>query len=1489
MDASTSGNYLDLTAHELSELRLPTLQRLCHRWGIDPEGKRRHELMELLTPHAQPTQEGDTQGDPETPEGGEEMCNLHQDAAEGGEDSTLTMFHKHLAAIGPGLSPAERLEVWRLTLQANQPGPLSSGPAVGSPNAQRRVVKLTHAAFPTFDESKQSIDGFLRSFEGLCEDHRVPQEEWVLILAGKLTGKANEVYQEIPYPQRANYGEVRRILLASYSITPDSYRRTFRSLVKIPQDTYQNFGGKLQRAFRHWIRGNKTHTLEDLCQLILKEQFLERCPTEVREWVSDRKPGTLDEATQLADEYIENRSQARPLTLASGTMVNTRGLDRPQPPRLNHLPNRTLSAPTRAATPRTCFRCGSLAHLSPACPLNLRPAPPGPTGRLSAPRQVAAVSSPGPNIRQQVIQTVRQLTTDPAVAPPRPREDVIEEYVVLGMGWDNSGQPRKHVLPVRINGRQVEGFLDSGSFITLVEPHIVSADAVIPGKTARIVLAGGHKQDIPIAQVTLDLGHGPFTHRVGILRQLPAEILLGNDVGHIECSLSRDTNEVNTVSMDAPQGVREPAADCDSPPTPDLLHPTTFREAQHTDPTLECIRIKAGKPPNERGEQIVWERGLLYRIVKGNPNQPWKCSRQLIVPLSYRAQLLHMAHEIPLAGHQGVTRTRHRLTQNFYWPGISQEVTRYCRTCDSCQRTGRANDKPKFPLCPLPIISEPFQRVAVDLIGPLSRPSRSGKQYILTVMDYATRYPEAVALRKIDAPTVADALIQIFSRVGFPSEILSDQGPQFTSQLLQCLWQRCGVRAIHSSPYHPQTNGLCERFNGTLKTMLRTFVESGEKDWERYLPHLLFAYREVPQESTGFSPFELLYGRRVRGPLDLLCEYWEGAPQSQEVPIIPYVLKFRQRLEQMTSLAHDHLSAAQQRQKVWYDRKARERRFMEGDKVLLLVPTRHDKLQAAWEGPYVVTHKLHDTTYVVTPPEDPSHYKTVHINMMKPYHIREDIVSAICSAPVEGTDDPPIPNLIEEATSARGIDAVTISDHLHLSQQDQLRKILRSYSPMFSANPGRTHWAEHKVDTGTQLPIRSPAYRVAEAVRPEMKSQIDEMLAFGVITPSHSPWASPVVLVPKKDGSTRFCVDYRRLNDVTTTDAYPMPRVDELLDRLGNAKYLTTLDLSRGYWQIPLAPSAQEKSAFLTPFGLYQFTVMPFGMRNAPATFQRLVNRLLEGMQDFAQAYLDDIAVFSQTWEEHLQHLQRVFAQIQDAGLTLKPEKCHLAMAEVQYLGHRVGGGQLRPDPAKVEAICQWPIPKTQKQVLAFLGTSGYYRKFIPNYSTVAKPLTDLTSRQRSRTIVWTPECESAMNALKQALASSPVLAAPDFSRRFILQTDASNFGLGAVLSQVNTYGEEHPVAYLSRKLLPREAAYATIEKECLAIVWALQKLQPYLYGREFTVVTDHNPLSWLQRVSGDNGKLLRWSLLLQQYNFTIQHRKGKEHHNADGLSRQED
>uniref|UniRef100_A0A8C5WIF9 ribonuclease H n=1 Tax=Leptobrachium leishanense TaxID=445787 RepID=A0A8C5WIF9_9ANUR len=244
-------------------------------------------------------------------------------------------------------------------------------------------------------------------------------------------------------------------------------------------------------------------------------------------------------------------------------------------------------------------------------------------------------------------------------------------------------------------------------------------------------------------------------------------------------------------------------------------------------------------------------------------------------------------------------------------------------------------------------------------------------------------------------------------------------------------------------------------------------------------------------------------------------------------------------------------------------------------------------------------------------------------------------------------------------------------------------------------------------------------------------------------------------------------------------------------------------------------------------------------MKNAPATFQRLIDRLLDGLQGFACAYLDDIAIYSQTWEEHLEHVGTVLGRIRDANLTLKPEKCKVGMAEVQYLGHRVGCGIQRPEPAKIEAILDWPTPVTKTQVLAFLGTAGYYRKFVPHYSDLAKPLTDLTKKSLPRQVLWSPECEQAFRQLKAALTQAPLLAAPNYNKRFIVHTDASMFGLGAVLSQVGDDGGDHPVAFISRKLLPREVGYAAVEKECLALVWALRKLQPYVYGRSFTVMTD--------------------------------------------------
>ena len=419
--------------------------------------------------------------------------------------------------------------------------------------------------------------------------------------------------------------------------------------------------------------------------------------------------------------------------------------------------------------------------------------------------------------------------------------------------------------------------------------------------------------------------------------------------------------------------------------------------------------------------------------------------------------------------------------------------------------------------------------------------------------------------------------------------------------------------------------------------------------------------------------------------------------------------------------------------------------------------------------------------------------------------------------------------------------------------------------------------------------MRLAPYRIPHALRQDVRRELEEMLDHGIIEHSSSDWASPLVIVRKKDSSLRLCVDYRRLNSNSKADAYPMPRVDDLIDLVAGSPYITTLDLTKGYWQVPVAKEDREKTAFTTPFGLYQFTRMPFGLQGAPATFQRMVDKLLNGLNEFAGAYIDDIIVFSKTWSDHLHHLEAVLGKVQEAGLTVKGKKCQFGMPECAYLGHVIRSGTICPQSAKIEAVRNFEQPTTKTKVRSFLGLTGYYRKFIPDYATLAAPLTDLTRKTKPNQVVWTPECAAAFDQLKDSLCSSPVLKSPDWDKPFILQTDASNRGVGAVLSQPDADGSDRPVAYFSRKLLPREERYSTIEKECLAIKLGVQAFQVYLIGRTFTIQTDHRSLAWLDRMKDANARLTCWSLLLQSYTFNIKYRAGGKNGNADGLSRQWD
>ena len=471
------------------------------------------------------------------------------------------------------------------------------------------------------------------------------------------------------------------------------------------------------------------------------------------------------------------------------------------------------------------------------------------------------------------------------------------------------------------------------------------------------------------------------------------------------------------------------------------------------------------------------------------------------------------------------------------------------------------------------------------------------------------------------------------------------------------------------------------------------------------------------------------------------------------------------------------------------------------------------------------------------------------------------------------------------------VDSLDLSSAgLSSEQQVELSDVLNKFSDVFAKSDsdlGRTDIIEHAIDTQGHPPIYQRPYRIPEAQRKVVDAHVTDMANRGIIRPSKSPWSSPKVLVGKKDGSTRFCVDFRKLNSDTRKDFYPLPRVDETLDTLGGPQYFTTLDLASGYWQVPLKEEDMAKTAFTTPGtanSLWEFTVMPFGLCGAPASFQRLMEILLAGLNwESCLVYLDDIIIFSRTFEEHLGRLESVLSRLRAGGLKLKVRKCTFCAPQVKYLGHVVSKDGLRPDESKVSAVQNFPIPQDLTQLRSFLGLIGYYRRFIQDFSMHAEPLYRLS--KKNVPFVWGNEQEQAFSYMKKALTSSPVLQFPDFSLPFFIQSDASDKGFGAVLGQMRN-GSEVVVAYASKAIGSSQVNWSTIEKEAFALVWSVKYFRHYLYGRSFTIYTDHNPLKWLFTLKSPEGRLARWTETLKAYDFKVDYRPGKCKANADALSR---
>ncbi|KAK7926273.1 hypothetical protein WMY93_008583 [Mugilogobius chulae] len=675
----------------------------------------------------------------------------------------------------------------------------------------------------------------------------------------------------------------------------------------------------------------------------------------------------------------------------------------------------------------------------------------------------------------------------------------------------------------------------------------------------------------------------------------------------------------------------------------------------------------------------------------------WSVVTQVVVPAKFRPEVLNLAHDNPLAGHLGIRKTYSRILRQFFWPGLKSDVKLHCKTCHICQVAGKSNPPiPPYPLHPIPAVDTPFDHIIMDCVGPLSR-TKSGNQFLLTLMCVSTRFPEAIPMRKITAPAVVKALVKFFSLFGLPKIIQTDQGTNFMSRVFSQVTRELNISHRFSSAYHPESQGALERFHQTLKAMLRAYCLEFEKEWDEGVPLLLFAAGEVAQESTGFSPADLVFAHNVRGPLKLLQENWLNDTKSQNV--LDYVSSFRFKLYRACELAKDKLSVAQEKMKSWFDKSAKPRQFEVGDKVLVFLPLLGSSLQARYSGPYTIQKKVNERDYIVTTPDRTRRNRLCHVNMLKPYFEREqcdksspDSVAVLVLSSAQ-RDDSPVPL----SSSLQVLDAVSLSgaegdsgvpEELSSAENDDV--------------PSRTHVLHHDIDVGDNAPIKQHPYRVNPDKRQRLQSQVDYMTSHGIAEPSSSPWSSPCLLAIKSDGSDRFCTDFCKVNSVTKPDSHPLPRMDDCVDRVGSAIFVTKLDLLKGYWQVPSTPRAKEVCAFVTPDAFLQYTVMPFGVRNAPATFQRLVNLVLRGVPG-CDAYLDDIVVHSKSWDEHICQLREVFERLDKANLTINLAKCEFAKATVLYLWKIVGSGSVKPVHAK---ICR--APQSADQRASLLATLGH-------------------------------------------------------------------------------------------------------------------------------------------------------------------------------------
>ncbi|KAG7464302.1 Retrovirus-related Pol poly from transposon 297 [Solea senegalensis] len=1035
---------------------------------------------------------------------------------------------------------------------------------------------------PVFRESE--VECYLGAFERIAAALHWPKDVWPILLQCKLTGKAQEACASLSVEDGLSYEKVKSAILQVYELVPEAYRQRFRGLRKTASQTYADFAREKGMLFDRWCSSCKADNFNSIRELMLLEEFKNQVPERTVVYLNEQKVTTLQQAAILADEFalthrspfIRRDSPTQPETAfrSSDTRV----------PRFST----SLSAPK---ADKQCFFCHKADHLIADCNAWKR-------------KQQAAISKPK---GVGLVKTVTGCSPSPSQTVPDEcfKPFIFPAFVSLTGKVDD----QRPVTVLRDTGGSQSFILSS--VLPLSTESACDTSAIVRGIGMRFVPAPLHR-----IHVQSNLKTGFF--RVAVRSSFPIDgvgFIMGNDIAGgkvypspevvdnpvaesrhddlVQCHpdifsvsvLTRgqarkqaqdidlsDSVFASAVSEDRLPPTRETgnwAGDlekCEGGTEPVAVHalPLT-REAlissQSGDPSMrKCFAAVEDHDKCTEGQSFFLDNGVLMRrwiSPLGKTNAVSDCGSvcQIVVPVAYRQHVLELAHDHPWSGHLGVTKTHDRILKHFFWPGMKKEVTRFCKTCSTCQVVGKPNQVvPPAPLHPIPAVGEPFERVLVDCVGPLPR-TKSGNQFLLTVMCATTRFPEAIPLRRITAPAITRALIKFFTMFGLPKVVQTDQGTNFLSRSFKQTLYALGITHSVSSAYHPQSQGALERWHQTLKSMLRKYCHDTGRDWDEGVPFTLFAIREAKQESLGFSPAELVFGHNVRGPLKVLKEKFL-CNISPQTTVQDFVSQCKERLRNASALAKVALSSSQESMKERFDRKAVKREFEPGERVLVLLPTPGSALTARFSGPYVIKSKVSDTNYVIHTPERRRKVRLCHINMLKSYHSREanqgeqektpetaasreTTTSLVC---VESLPDDGLTVLGSDQQSGRLSNTeflAKIDTHLNYLPVDQQRDIvslMRSHPSLFNDVPSSTNVLKHDIDVGSASPIKQHAYRCPLAKRELMKKEANYLLENGLAVPSCSPWSSPCLLAPKSDGTPRFCTDYRKIKHKKGTD-----------------------------------------------------------------------------------------------------------------------------------------------------------------------------------------------------------------------------------------------------------------------------------------------------------------------------------------------------------------